>query len=66
MEKLLKVMEGRRYGEVFVNLGSAYRPLIEGFEDKVKLKIEYAKGPGLGPKAGEMKRWLLGEQRFYG
>lgn len=65
MSKLLKVIEGKRYSEIFVNIGKNYRPLIEGFDAKANVKIEYAKGPGLGPKAGDMKRWLIGEKRFY-
>jgi hypothetical protein len=65
MAKLLKVVEDKRYSEIFVNVGANYRPLIEGFDEKTEITIEFAKGPGLGPKAGDMKRWLLGEKRFY-
>lgn len=63
--KLRNLIENRQYSEVFVNAGAAYRLLLGAFDMGLKAKVIYAKGYGLGPKAGEMKRWILGEKSLY-
>jgi len=64
--KLAGIVHDGNYAEVFVNLGAPYLELVRGFDNRVKARVEHNKGPGLGPKAGELKRWLNGDKRFYG
>lgn len=62
-EDNLKKLKGilNQYSEIYVNVGQDYMKLIEGFEQYVKGKVTYATGRGLGPKAANMKQWLISQ-----
>jgi len=58
--KTLQTLLGRRlYSEIFVVVGKDFLPLIQGFESLTEAKVTYAAGPGLGPKASNLKKWIL-------
>jgi len=59
LKKLKEVFDKTDYSEIFVNVGKQFFELIRGFETLTKAKIVYASGPGLGPKAQHMKKWIL-------
>jgi hypothetical protein len=52
----------RKYSEIYVNCGRDFMPLIEGFEKLTSAKITIAKGSGIGPKAANMKAWILSQR----
>lgn len=64
LAKLKEIFVKNRYSEIFVNVGKRFMKLIEGLEKLTSAKIIYASGPGLGPKAQHLKRWILQGKRF--
>jgi hypothetical protein len=63
LKTLKRLLAGRRYDEIYVNLGQAYLKSIEGFEQLTRAKVTYATGV-LGRKALHMKQW--GIDRSFG
>lgn len=61
LSKLQKQLRQKEYLEIYVNVGKQYRELIEGFEKITDANIIYAEGPGIGPKAAHMKKWILSQ-----
>jgi len=65
-EKNLSFLESfirrHEYSETYVNVGREYMKLIEGLEKFLTHRVTYAKGKGVGPKAADMKMWILGEK----
>ena len=55
-----KYLKGKRYKEIFINLGKEYMVALKGFEKFVppSTKIIIAKGR-IGEKIRQMKNWLL-------
>jgi len=56
LKVLKRLLAGRKYDEIYVNLGQAYLKSIEGFERLTDGEVTYAKGV-LGRKAVHMKQW---------
>jgi hypothetical protein len=65
LPKLKMILKNNNYGEIFVNLGKDYLPVIDGFEKFVPsdTRIIYAKG-GIGQKMSQMKKWLIEKHEF--
>lgn len=61
LSKLQKELSQKEYTEIYINVGARYRRLIEGFEKFTNARIEYAEGPGIGPKAAHMREWILSQ-----
>jgi hypothetical protein len=59
LSKLGSIFNQHHYKEIFVVCGREYRKLIEGFEQLTDAKVVFCKGAGLGPKAQDLKRWIL-------
>ena len=59
--KLKNLLVTKDYSEIFVNLGKNYLLAIDGFEEHLSNDqiLIYAKG-GIGQKASQMKKWILG------
>ena len=55
-----KYLEGKEYGEVFINLGKDYMLSVSGYEELLpkNAKIILAEG-GIGQKMSQMKKWLI-------
>lgn len=64
LAKFKEIFDKNKYSEIFVNVGKRFMELIEGFEKLTSAKIIYASGPGLGPKAQHLKRWIIHGMRF--
>jgi len=59
LETLKNIFEKKNYDQIYVNVGAEFTKLIDGFEDLTSAKVIYARGPGLGPKAQHMKKYIL-------
>lgn len=55
-----QLLSGRKYVEIYINVGKTMQQLMEGFEQIVPktTKIIFAQGRGIGPKVAHMKKWL--------
>ena len=58
LDTMRRILNAKRYDEVYVNLGQNFLKSIEGFEKFTDAKITYATGV-LGRKAAHMKAWIL-------
>ena len=59
LKTLQRIFKEKNYAEIYVNIGKDFSKLIEGFEDLTSAEVIYASGPGLGPKAKNMKEYIL-------
>lgn len=57
--KLESIFNQHHYKEIFVVCGKEYQKLIEGFGQLTDAEVVFCKGRGLGPKAQDLKRWIL-------
>lgn len=60
LAKLKDLFAEKQYGEIYINVGKEFLPLIKGFETVVPktTKITCARGAGFGYKLADMRRWL--------
>ena len=59
LAKLKSIFNKTRYSEIIVVCGQEFRELIKGFEELTDARIVLCKGRGLGPKAQNLKQWIL-------
>jgi len=59
LDKLRAILAQKSYSEIFVACGKDFQKLIDGFQKLTPAKIVFCRGSGLGPKAQELKRWIL-------
>ena len=55
---LKRLLRRTKYGEIYVNVGIQFRRLLDGI-DGLGVTITMAKGGGIGPKASDMKNWIM-------
>lgn len=63
LTKLAEIFSKKRYSEIFVVCGREFQKLIEGFQNLTNTKVVFCEGAGLGPKAQNLKEWILSHMR---
>ena len=59
LAKLKSIFSKTRYSEIIVVCGREFQELIKGFEELTDAKVVLCKGRGPGPKAQNLKQWIL-------
>ena len=63
LTKLAQTFSEKQYSEIFVVCGREFQKLIAGFQNLTNTKVVFCEGAGLGPKAHNLKQWILNYTR---
>lgn len=63
LTKLAETLSEKQYSEIFVVCGREFQKLIDSFQNLTNTKVVFCEGAGLGPKAQNLKKWILSHTR---